>query len=79
MRLWTLHPKCLDARGLVVPWREALLAQKVLRGETRGYKLALPRFGGAVLRFGGSEFKTDSPMNFHAADFLRIARRGIFS
>jgi hypothetical protein len=38
MRLWTLHPKYLDARGLVALWREALLAQKVLRGETRGYK-----------------------------------------
>ena len=38
MRLWTLHPKHLDARGLVALWREALLAQKVLRGATRGYK-----------------------------------------
>ena len=38
MRLWTLHPQYLDARGLVALWREALLAQKVLRGETRGYK-----------------------------------------
>jgi hypothetical protein len=38
MRLWTLHPKYLDAKGLVALWREALLAQKVLRGETRGYK-----------------------------------------
>src|SRR5471030_1021444 len=38
MRLWTLHPKYLGARGLVALWREALLAQKVLRGETCGYK-----------------------------------------
>jgi hypothetical protein len=38
MRLWTLHPKYLDAKGLVALWREALLAQKVLRGGTRGYK-----------------------------------------
>jgi hypothetical protein len=38
MRLWTLHPKHLDAKGLVALWREALLAQKVLRGETKGYK-----------------------------------------
>ena len=38
MRLWTLHPKYLDAKGLVALWREALLAQKVLRGETRGYR-----------------------------------------
>jgi hypothetical protein len=48
MRLWTLHPKYLDARGLVALWREALLAQKVLRGETRGYKHhpQLRRFSG---------------------------------
>ncbi|HEY3760736.1 MAG TPA: pyrimidine dimer DNA glycosylase/endonuclease V [Verrucomicrobiae bacterium] len=38
MRLWTLHPKYLDAKGLVALWREALLAQAVLRGQTRGYK-----------------------------------------
>jgi hypothetical protein len=37
MRLWTLHPKYLDARGLVAAWREALLAQAVLRGRTIGY------------------------------------------
>lgn len=38
MRLWTLHPKYLDARGLVALWRETLLAQKVLQNKTRGYK-----------------------------------------
>lgn len=37
MRLWSLHPKYLDQRGLVALWREALLAQAVLSGETRGY------------------------------------------
>jgi hypothetical protein len=38
MRLWSLNPKYLDPRGLVALWREALLAQAVLRGETRGYR-----------------------------------------
>jgi len=38
MRLWTLHPQHLDAQGLVALWREALLAQKVLLGQTRGYR-----------------------------------------
>jgi hypothetical protein len=38
MRLWSLHPRYLDAQGLVALWREALLAQAVLRGETRGYR-----------------------------------------
>jgi hypothetical protein len=37
MRLWSLHPSYLDPMGLVALWREALLAQKVLMGETRGY------------------------------------------
>ena len=37
MRIWSLHPSYLDARGLVALWREALLAQAVLRGETTGY------------------------------------------
>jgi hypothetical protein len=38
VRLWTIHPKYLDLRGLVAVWREALLAQKVLRGQTVGYR-----------------------------------------
>ena len=38
MRLWSLHPKYLDPQGLVALWREALLAQAVLRGETKGYR-----------------------------------------
>jgi len=38
MRLWTLHPRYLDAQGLVALWRETLPAQKVLRGRTRGYR-----------------------------------------
>jgi hypothetical protein len=38
MRLWTVHPRYLDAKGLVAVWREGLLAQKVLLGATRGYK-----------------------------------------
>jgi hypothetical protein len=37
VRLWTLHPTYLDARGLVALWREGLLAQAVLRGRTTGY------------------------------------------
>jgi hypothetical protein len=38
MRLWSLHPRYLDPQGLVALWREGLLAQKVLRGLTRGYR-----------------------------------------
>jgi len=38
MRLWSLHPKYLDSKGLVALWREALLAKKVLEQKTKGYK-----------------------------------------
>ncbi|MCY1159735.1 MAG: pyrimidine dimer glycosylase [Citricoccus sp.] len=38
MRLWTLHPRYLDRPGLTGGWREALLAQAVLAGRTRGYR-----------------------------------------
>lgn len=37
MRLWSLHPKYLDTKGLVALWREALLAKHVLEGRTKGY------------------------------------------
>ncbi len=38
MRLWTVHPKHLDRQALVAVWREALLAQAVLLGKTKGYR-----------------------------------------
>lgn len=38
MRIWSIHPCYLDAKGLVALWREGLLAQKVLQGDTRGYR-----------------------------------------
>ena len=38
MRLWSIHPKYLDAKGLVALWREALLAKAVLNNQTKGYK-----------------------------------------
>lgn len=38
MRIWTIHPKYLDTKGLLALWRETLLAQKVLKRETVGYR-----------------------------------------
>lgn len=38
MRLWTVHPKYLDTKGLLAAWREGLLAQKVLKSQTKGYR-----------------------------------------
>lgn len=38
MRLWSIHPKYLDTKGLIALWRETLLAKKVLQNRTKGYK-----------------------------------------
>lgn len=38
MRIWSLSPQYLDAKGLVALWRETLLAKAVLEGKTSGYK-----------------------------------------
>lgn len=38
MRIWSIHPKYLDTKGLVALWREALLAKHVLMGATAGYR-----------------------------------------
>jgi hypothetical protein len=38
VRLWSIHPEYLDRMGLLGLWREALLAQQVLHGETENYK-----------------------------------------
>lgn len=37
MRIWSIHPKYLDAKGLVALWRETLLAKAVLIDSTKGY------------------------------------------
>jgi hypothetical protein len=38
MRLWTIHPRYLDTKGLLALWREALLAQQILAERTKGYR-----------------------------------------
>jgi len=38
MRIWSIHPKYLDSKGLVALWRETLLAKKVLSNQTNGYR-----------------------------------------
>lgn len=35
MRLWSIHPKYLDVKGLVALWREGLLAKKAIISKTR--------------------------------------------
>jgi hypothetical protein len=58
MRIWSIHPCYLDSKGLVALWREGLLAQAVLAGETRGYR-SHPQ----LARFQASS----NPMSFIAA------------
>ena len=38
MRLWSIHPKYMDTKGLLALWREGLLAKAVLEGKTKGYR-----------------------------------------
>ncbi len=71
MRLWTLHPRYLDARGLVAAWREALLAQKVLAGKTRGY-----RHHPQLLRFRAQQKPLPAIAAFLTALAREATRRG---
>ncbi len=38
MRIWSIHPKYLDSKGLIALWRETLLVKQVFEGKTKGYK-----------------------------------------
>ena len=71
MRLWTLHPKYLDAKGLVAAWREALLAQAVLRGRTTGY-----RRHPQLVRFRGSPSPVGSIASYLLGLHDEATRRG---
>lgn len=71
MRLWTLHPKYLDARGLVALWREALLAQAVLKGLTSGYTRH-PQLN----RFRASAFPLESIASYLQAVYTEATNRG---
>lgn len=71
MRLWTLHPKYLDAKGLVALWREALLAQKVLRGKTKGY-----RHHPQLIRFQAHAHPVAAVATYLKAVHTEASRRG---
>jgi len=71
MRLWTLHPKYMDPRGLVALWREALLAQAVLKGETSGY-----RHHPQLIRFQNTSSPTESIASYLQGVFDESCRRG---
>ena len=54
MRIWSVHPKYLDTKGLVALWRETLLAKKVLENKTNGY-----RYHPQLIRFRTSDHPLD--------------------
>ena len=68
MRIWSLHPKYLDAKGLVALWRETLLAQHVLEGKTKGYKNH-PQLN----RFKNSKYPVDA-INFYLSLIFEEAK-----
>ncbi len=71
MRLWSIHPKYLDARGLVALWRESLLAREVLEGRTVGY-----RNHPQLERFRRTPSPVDAINQYLEAVFLEGERRG---
>jgi Pyrimidine dimer DNA glycosylase len=71
MRLWTLHPRYLDAQGLVALWRETLLARAVLRGDTLGYR-GHPQ----LLRFRASPRPLQALNAYLAAIYVEAVGRG---
>ena len=71
MRLWSLHPSYLDAKGLVALWREGLLAQKVLEGKTRGY-----RNHPQLIRFSTTASPAASMANYLAGVWAEADSRG---
>ena len=71
MRLWSLHPKYLDTKGLLALWRESLLARKVLEGGTKGYKNH-PQ----LLRFKATPDPVAAINAYLAEVFLEAQKRG---
>jgi len=71
MRIWSLHPKYLDVKGLVALWRETLLAKNVLSGNTKGYKNH-PQ----LMRFKNTVNPIDSINQYLAEVYEESQRRG---
>lgn len=71
MRLWSLHPRFLDAKGLVALWRESLLAKHVLLGKTKGY-----RHHPQLLRFKECKNPVDAINQYLATIYETAGERG---
>ena len=71
MRIWSIHPKYLDKKGIVALWREALLAKNVLEGRTRGYQ-----HHPQLTRFRNSGFALEGINQYLAAVYEDSLKRG---
>ncbi|HXF65275.1 MAG TPA: pyrimidine dimer DNA glycosylase/endonuclease V [Burkholderiales bacterium] len=71
MRLWSWHPRYLDARGLAALWRESLRARAVLRGQARGC-----RHHPQLLRLRRDPDPRRAIEAYRAAVWAEAARRG---
>lgn len=71
MRIWSLHPKYLDAKGLVALWRETLLAKNVLKEKTKGY-----RHHPQLKRFRATQFPTHSINQYLSIVYEESEKRG---
>ncbi|HEX7691127.1 MAG TPA: pyrimidine dimer DNA glycosylase/endonuclease V [Sediminibacterium sp.] len=71
MRIWSLHPQYLDAKGLVALWRETLLAKHVLEGKTKGY-----RNHPQLSRFRQAEKPLDSINQYLSGVYAEALQRG---
>lgn len=70
MRIWSIHPKYLDAKGLVALWRETILAKNVLEGKTKGYTNH-PQ----LIRFKNSKIPLDTINNYLAIVYQEATGR----
>ena len=71
MRIWSIHPKYLDTKGIVALWRETLLAKNVLEGNTKGYKNH-PQ----LIRFKATDNPVEAINQYLAEIWEEATRRG---
>ena len=71
MRIWSIHPKYLDTKGIVALWRETLLAKNVLEGNTKGYKNH-PQ----LIRFKATDNTVEAINQYLAEIWEEATRRG---
>lgn len=71
MRIWSLHPQYLDAKGIVALWRETLLAKHVLEGKTKGYT-SHPQLN----RFEAAKRPLDAINQYLSVVYAEALRRG---